>query len=411
MKRFSPDVVSTLTRQPRHGRARAMLFIGLIACVGGFTRTALAALIQVDTTSNFEQNDGVCTLVEAVKAINNNAPFKGCEGGSSFTGIQLPNGTINSGSMFLTRAATIQGNGLTASAINFTSSGTGCGVSVTVGANLTNLTLQQAAGINIAGLCGSGGSVVLNGVRVRSFQNGGIAMFSGGISGNNIRIENNHSFGDGGGIWVNETADMGTFSKISITNNIADGRGGGIAAFGHGNPAMNNCTISGNQADQGGGIYSLGPYLDVSNCTIASNTANVGGGIYSYPAPDFSGYIRINRSIIVSNVATGGVGANFFGEPGYQLTCNSEWNLWGGPFDSSQDGIAHGAGDESVSTASIGAESTGLSNTGAPFSLAMFPLRSTALSLDKVPSGCMPTDIRGVARPRGPACDKGSFER
>src|SRR5688572_11155563 len=143
MKRFSPDIGSTFTRRPRHGRVQRMLFIGLIASGGGFTQTALAALIQVDTTSNVENTDNVCVLVEAVKAINNNAPYKGCEGGSSYTGIKLPNGTINSGSIFLTRAATIQGNGLTASTINFTSSGFGCGVSVTVGANLTNLTIQQ----------------------------------------------------------------------------------------------------------------------------------------------------------------------------------------------------------------------------------------------------------------------------
>ena len=172
--------------------------------------------------------------------------------------------------------------------------------------------------------------MVLNGVRVRSFQNGGVAMFGGGLSGNNVRIENNHSFGDGGGLWVDENADMGTISKISLTNNTSPGRGGGIAMFGGGNPALDNCTISGNQAYEGGGIFTLGPYLDVTHCTIVSNTAaNVGGGIYSYPAPDFSGYIRITRSMIVSNSATGGVGHNFYGPPEFVQTCNSELNLWG----------------------------------------------------------------------------------
>ena len=111
-----------------------MLFVGLIAFGGGFTETALAALIPVNTLYNVEaqKKDGLCVLKEAVTAINNNAAYKDCPGGSAYTGIQLPNGSINSGSIWLSRAANIQGNGLTASFINFTSSGTGCGVTASV---------------------------------------------------------------------------------------------------------------------------------------------------------------------------------------------------------------------------------------------------------------------------------------
>jgi Right handed beta helix region len=414
MKRFSPDIGSTFTCRARHSRVRSMLFIGLIAFGGGFTKAANAALIVVDAWwTNTDNDDDTCVLVEAVTAINNNAAYHGCEGGNGYDGIKLPNGTINSGSIWLSRPATIQGNGLTASAINFTSSGTGCGLTASDGLTLTNLTLQQGPGISITGLCGAGGSVTLNGVRVRWFQNSGMAMFGGSLSGNNIRVENNHSFGDGGGIWVDAGASMGTITGISITNNTTpDSRGGGLAYFGVQNPALHNCTISGNHAYQGGGIFSNGQYLDVSHCTIASNTATEGGGIYSLPFQ--SGYIRISQSTIVSNSANSG--ANFYGPPGLQ-TANSTCNLWGGPFDQYQAGIQH-SGDDNVANAiivgsSTWAESNGLSNTGTPYFLAMYPLKSTARSRNKCPSGS-PTDIRGASRPLGTGTtpfDRGSLER
>ena len=204
--------------------------------------------------------------------------------------------------------------------------------------------------------------MTLNGVRVRSFQNSGIAMFGGSLSGNNIRVENNHSFGDGGGIWVDAPAQMSVITNISITNNTTpDSRGGGIAVFAEfGSPALDNCTISGNSAYQGGGIFSNGAYLDVRHCTIASNTAATeGGGIYSLPTQN---YIRISQSTIVSNSAPSG--ANFYGYGQGQQTANAMCNLWGGPFDQFQAGIQHDPYDESVASASITGESTGLSNTG-----------------------------------------------
>ena len=63
--------------------------------------------------------------------------------------------------------------------------------------------------------------------------------------------------------------------------------GGGIYND-HATLTLNNCTISGNTADQGsgGGIYNDGyggsATLTVTNCTISGNSAWPGGGIYNY---------------------------------------------------------------------------------------------------------------------------------
>lgn len=45
---------------------------------------------------------------------------------------------------------------------------------------------------------------------------------------------------------------------------------------------INNCSITGNRANGGGGIYNLGKSLTINGSTISDNTANFdGGGLYN----------------------------------------------------------------------------------------------------------------------------------
>ena len=57
--------------------------------------------------------------------------------------------------------------------------------------------------------------------------------------------------------------------------------GGGIAAYGWGNPTVSNCRIIGNTAEWGGGIY--GGSCKLVDCFIARNAASVGGAMGSCP--------------------------------------------------------------------------------------------------------------------------------
>ncbi len=46
-------------------------------------------------------------------------------------------------------------------------------------------------------------------------------------------------------------------------------------------PAVTNCTLSGNSAGSGGGMYNIGTSPTVTNCTFSGNNASSGGGMYN----------------------------------------------------------------------------------------------------------------------------------
>ena len=92
----------------------------------------------------------------------------------------------------------------------------------------------------------------------------------------------------GGGVTMDQ-------SIISM-NSAVNGGGFYIATGGEGSPQvgsgggtteqtgvramLSNCTVSGNSADRGGGLYSL-DHISLSNCTVTGNHANQGGGIFN----------------------------------------------------------------------------------------------------------------------------------
>jgi hypothetical protein len=99
-----------------------------------------------------------------------------------------------------------------------------------------------------------------------------------------------------------------TISGLTILNGSAELPnywGGGIYND-HANLTLNNCTISGNTADQGsgGGIYNDGfggnATLTISNCTISGNSAWPGGGIFND-----SGTVTITNSTLSGNSDNG----------------------------------------------------------------------------------------------------------
>ncbi len=86
-----------------------------------------------------------------------------------------------------------------------------------------------------------------------------------------------------GGIVCNGSGASATvIDGLTITGCVAweGGSGGGIHCD-NSSPTITDCTISGNTADWGGGIYcSGGSYPFIADCTITNNTASVlGGGV------------------------------------------------------------------------------------------------------------------------------------
>jgi hypothetical protein len=112
-----------------------------------------------------------------------------------------------------------------------------------------------------------------------------------GLTINNGSVTNTSTPNDlaGGGGIFNDHSTL-TLNNCTLSGNSA-GVGGGIfnnaATYGYpGTLTLNNCTLSGNSAGIGGGIYNDGSFhgyatLTLNNCTLSGNSAGAGGGIYS----------------------------------------------------------------------------------------------------------------------------------
>ena len=99
-------------------------------------------------------------------------------------------------------------------------------------------------------------------------------------------------------------------SGLTITDGAAaNASGGGI--FNRENLTLQNSSISGNVAGDGGGIANSGGTLMVQSSTISGNSAILGGGISS---PSISGMLTVQNCTISGNSASGsGGGGGIYG--------------------------------------------------------------------------------------------------
>ena len=88
--------------------------------------------------------------------------------------------------------------------------------------------------------------------------------------------------------------------------------------------------------------------------------------------------------------------------------------MWGGPFDEYMNEIAIEGPTRTIQQATVSSEFSPLSNTGSPYFLPVYPLKSTSYAVSfavcENPIN-QPKDERGVSRPQGPGCDCGAWER
>lgn len=150
----------------------------------------------------------------------------------------------------------------------------------------------------------------------------------------------------GGGIYCYNSSP--TISKCVVSGNWAE-RGGGMYNYDN-SPTLVNCVLSGNWAIlYGGGIYNVDSSCTavLNNCTLSGNSADSGGGIYNQSSDllltdsilwgnddnggtDESAQIDVNDSVALVNYscvqgwtgALGGIG-NFDADP-----CFAELGYW-----------------------------------------------------------------------------------
>ena len=108
----------------------------------------------------------------------------------------------------------------------------------------------------------------------------GIVNF-GNLTLNDCVLTVNQTDSAGGGIFNGGTGTV-TLNRSVVSNNIADDAAGGI--LNNGILSLNNSTVSGNKAINGGGVWNLTSAV-LDKCTISGNSAgSVGGGLMNYSA-------------------------------------------------------------------------------------------------------------------------------
>ncbi|HEX5037239.1 MAG TPA: DUF4215 domain-containing protein [bacterium] len=441
--------------------------------------------------------DGTCSLREAISAANNNAAHADCPASGAFGDdiITLPAGTYTTAGPASCEDGNANGDYdiLIASPQTLTINGAGAASTIIDGGDfdrvfdLINATASPTVTINgvtirngtarfttagcPAGADGGGirvnaqSTLNLNDSIVTSNegQGGGGIFNNGTLNVQDSTVSSNNAADDGGGIF-NADSGIETFLRTTISGNTSAFSGGGI--YDNHDPSgvtettlIVESTISGNDADEGGGLYADANTTDsvitLINATVSGNTSAAdGGGVYvcygtvnlrnatvtgNTAADDGGGValpscgeseMNVRNTIIAANIDSSSATSNpdcFRENPSDLFT--EGFNLIGN--ETGCDGLFAGSGDQAGTSATpINPRLGPLADNGGPtLTHALLTAPTVSPAIDTANSaGCfsndanngslLTTDQRGSPRPQdgGPAgptparCDIGAFE-
>lgn len=392
----------------------------LLAPFSGVTVTQ-AATITVTTFADELNNDGDCSLREAIQAVNTRSSVDACPAG---TGDDLI--VLSAGAYVLSIAGQNEDLNMTGDLDVFpwlslggtvTIQGAGVGATIIDGNELDrvfhliksdstlilrdltvrNGKLANAAGAGILSL----GALELRNVVIEnnsagtssSSVGGGFCIGCGAGTGSgvleNVVIRLNEAY-RGGAIFSNRPLTITATSIISNTARF----GGAIENFG--DLSLINSTVSGNRATSNvGGIRHNDKALSLINTTIAYNER---GGVWvGEPTPPYTPTAAVKNSIIAFNAGgpwTNCIGTGLVTSGGHNLSNDSTCASW---FTASGDLNA------------VDPQLSPLRDNGGPTPTHGLPPGSPAVNAG-TNVGCPATDQRGVTRPQGVRCDIGAFE-
>jgi CSLREA domain-containing protein len=397
---------------------------------------AQAANFEVNSTADAaadacELTVGGCTLRDAVTAAGANMEADEITFHSSVTGtIRLTEGQlINPGTAYEVSIVgpgrdvlTVSGDADNSGTPNAGDSRIFIQSAGAARATISGLTLADGFESSGGAVAGDGGALTITSSRITSSTAtglGGAINSTGVLEINDTIIDANEATaGDGGAVATNVGA---VINDSQISGNTAGGNGGAIRTSGKYAPlTLTDSTVTGNEAAQGGGIYTdsfqsnpdPGKYLGgdadvtIARSTISENTATgVGGGISfgdtfvntgigPFPVPSvanisiaqstFSGNeagaasnggaiaftstlrdtpVRLTSSTISGNEAGAGAGISFAGPPGAPLAAGTSSFELGNSTIARNDAALRGGG------LYLGAYDTGGGPTSATVSL------------------------------------------
>jgi Ca2+-binding RTX toxin-like protein len=265
----------------RRVRVSMITLLALFALLGVEPVAQAAATLTVDTfedTFDGSCTDGDCSVRDAVASVDDGGTVRLPPG---FYELALAGGGGSAGDIDLSRPVTIVGIGESGTFLD--ASGLGDRVfDVTADVTIRHVTLLNGGPVGTGGLIRvREGDLALE--RIGTFQ--GIARDGGAIAvgeAASASIDRSWIFASlandrGGALFVRGEA---TLLRSTISDDRAEGGGGGIYVAPVGSVSLTNSTLSNNAAARGGGIRALG-HIQLISSTVAANRADVGGGILS----------------------------------------------------------------------------------------------------------------------------------
>ena len=137
---------------------------------------------------------------------------------------------------------------------------------------------------------------------------GGIYYNGGSLEVSGTTVEENVAGSWGGGFYV-RVADFAISDSLLADNEAVNG--GGLSVY-SAEASLTNLTVSGNTAsNSGGGLFLSGDetcFTHLVGCTITGNSAVYGGGLYRYGLD-----VRLDNTIVAGNSATGSNYSDLYG--------------------------------------------------------------------------------------------------
>ncbi|HSW11377.1 MAG TPA: choice-of-anchor Q domain-containing protein [Solimonas sp.] len=403
----------------RHLPIASLALLGL-----SLAPAAMAASITVTGPAVDDVVNGNCSIVEAVRAANNNAAVDGCAAGSGADVIVLPASgsfSFDGSKLFglgsqnalpeVSSNITLQGNGSTLARSSSASADFRI-ASVTGSGKLTvqDTTITGGRSEGSGGALFSGSETTLSLVRSKvsnsySADYGGGIFAMGVLTVTNSSISGNTASQSGGGVYMYGDGAKATVTGSTISGNTAFAYGGGVYAAGGASATITNSTVSGNAVSTddngyGGGMALRYSAATLTNSTITGNRAGPGngGGVNSYGSE-----VAMRNSIIARQ--RGG------------RNCVSDSPLAAAGAINLDD--KDGSTCEGFSVSVTGFLLAALADNGGPTlthaltkpdSDAAIDAGDNTVCATDLPSGAGNVDQRGRPRSAGARCDLGAFE-
>lgn len=250
---------------------------------------------------------GGCSLVDAITAANADSATGGCTAGNGADTIVLPASSIHT--LTSVNNSTHGSSGLPVISSEIVIEGNGSTITRDGGAPAFRLLTVSATGdLTLRDTTVSGGFAPTT-----FFPNvgeGGGLWNKGQLTLEDCTVTGNLADDLGGGVFSGSASTV-TVTNSTVSDNSAGGSGGGVFSGSVSTAILTDSTITGNATGSngsGGGVYSAAFTLTLTNSTVSDNAADAkGGGVYSR-----GDSLTLTNSTISNNAADGGGGMSIF---------------------------------------------------------------------------------------------------